>query len=42
MAKINRPQEPVKPYPYYEEEVVFENTEANILLSRNIYKTQSK
>jgi hypothetical protein len=25
-----RPQEPVKPYPYYEEEVIFKNTEANI------------
>jgi hypothetical protein len=24
------PQEPVKPYPYYEEEVIFKNTEANI------------
>jgi pimeloyl-ACP methyl ester carboxylesterase len=29
----NRPQEPVKPYPYYEEEVVFENKEANLSLS---------
>ena len=28
-----RPQEPVKPYPYYEEEVVFKNTEANISLA---------
>ncbi len=33
MPKINRPQEPVKPYPYYEEEVVFENTEANVVLA---------
>ena len=28
-----RPQEPVKPYPYNEEEVVFENKEANVSLS---------
>ncbi|QCX39007.1 alpha/beta hydrolase [Aureibaculum algae] len=28
-----RPQEPVKPYPYYEEEVIFKNTEANIALA---------
>lgn len=33
MVKINRPQEPVKPYPYYVEEVVFENTEDNIALA---------
>ena len=33
MAKINRPQEPVKPYPYYEEKVNFNNTEAGISLS---------
>lgn len=28
-----RPQEPVKPYPYNEEEVVFKNKEANVSLS---------
>ena len=28
-----RPQEPIKPYPYYEEEVMFENKEANITLA---------
>jgi len=28
-----RPQEPVKPYPYYEEEVLFKNTEAKIELA---------
>ena len=33
MSKPNRPQEPVKPYPYYEEEVLFPNTEAGISLS---------
>ena len=32
-SKNNRPQEPVKPYPYYEEEVVFENKEANVSLA---------
>lgn len=32
-VKNNRPQEPVKPYPYNEEEVVFENSEANVSLS---------
>lgn len=30
---VNRPQEPVKPYPYLEEEVVFENNEASVSLS---------
>ncbi len=33
MATLNRPQEPVKPYPYYEEEVVFENTKAGVTLA---------
>jgi len=33
MATLIRPQEPVKPYPYFEEEVVFENTKANIELA---------
>jgi pimeloyl-ACP methyl ester carboxylesterase len=33
MANLNRLQEPKKPYPYYEEEVVFENTKANITLA---------
>jgi pimeloyl-ACP methyl ester carboxylesterase len=32
-SKNNRPQEPVKPYPYNEEEVVFENKEANVSLA---------
>jgi pimeloyl-ACP methyl ester carboxylesterase len=31
--KVVRPQEPVKPYPYHEEEVSFENTEAGITLA---------
>ena len=30
---IKRPQEPIKPYPYYSEDVVFENTKANISLA---------
>ena len=33
IADSRRPQEPVKPYPYYEEEVTFENVEAKISLS---------
>jgi pimeloyl-ACP methyl ester carboxylesterase len=33
LADSRRPQEPVKPYPYYEEEVVFKNVAANISLS---------
>ena len=30
---VKRPQEPIKPYPYYSEDVVFQNTKANISLS---------
>ena len=33
MAAVKRPQLPIKPYPYYEEEVIFENTAASISLS---------
>ncbi|WP_189358828.1 alpha/beta hydrolase family protein [Algibacter mikhailovii] len=33
IANSRRPQEPVKPYTYYEEEVVFKNTEAKIALA---------
>ncbi|MFP6649554.1 MAG: alpha/beta fold hydrolase [Pirellulaceae bacterium] len=33
ITDTRRPQEPVKPYPYYEEEVVFKNVEAKITLS---------
>lgn len=32
-VKILRPQEPVKPYPYYEEDVTFENKTASITLA---------
>lgn len=31
--KLIRPQEPIKPYPYYEEEVTFENKQAGITLA---------
>jgi hypothetical protein len=31
--KISRPQEPIKPYPYYSEEVTFQNTKAKISLA---------
>ncbi|MDR0711298.1 MAG: alpha/beta hydrolase [Prevotellaceae bacterium] len=31
--KAERPQEPVKPYPYYEEEVTFENREDSVTLA---------
>lgn len=30
---LKRPQEPTKPYPYYEEEISFKNTKANISLA---------
>lgn len=30
---VKRPQEPTKPYPYYSEDVTFQNTKANISLS---------
>jgi uncharacterized protein len=31
--KINRPQEPIKPYPYYSENIIFTNKNAGISLS---------
>ena len=42
MPKINRPQEPEKPYPYYEEQVIFENTEADIKLSGTFTRPNQK
>lgn len=33
VPKLHRPQEPVKPYPYIEEDVVYENTDAGIKLA---------
>ncbi|GAA5219508.1 alpha/beta fold hydrolase [Membranihabitans marinus] len=32
-TKVNRPQEPIPPYPYYTEEVRFKNNEADIVLA---------
>ena len=42
MAFLKRPQAPVKPYPYYEEEVVFENVEANIVLAGTFTRPAQK
>jgi pimeloyl-ACP methyl ester carboxylesterase len=42
MPKSNRPQEPVKPYPYYEEQVVFDNKEAGIKLSGTFTRPNNK
>ena len=33
VPKLRRPQDPVKPYPYIEEDVVYENTDAGIKLA---------
>lgn len=40
--KLNRPQEPVKPYPYHEEEVSYENKEAAIKLSGTLTLPQKE
>jgi len=42
MTKINRPQEPLKPYPYFEEQVTFDNTEAGIKLSGTFTRPNEK
>jgi len=42
MPKINRPQEPIKPYPYYEENVTFNNTEAGISLAGTFTRPSQK
>ena len=42
IAKVHRPQEPVKPYPYYEEKVSFKNTEAGISLSGTFTRPTQK
>jgi len=42
MPKNNRPQEPVKPYPYYEENVKFNNTDADITLSGTFTRPTKK
>jgi pimeloyl-ACP methyl ester carboxylesterase len=40
--KLSRPQEPVKPYPYYEEEVTFENIDDGITLSGTLTLPQKE
>lgn len=42
MPKNNRPQEPVKPYPYYEENVKFNNTDARVTLSGTFTRPTQK
>ncbi len=42
MPKINRPQEPVKPYPYFEEEVTISNIEAGISLAGTFTRPSQK
>ena len=42
IAKVHRPQEPIKPYPYYEEKVNFNNTEAGISLSGTFTRPTQK
>ncbi|WP_306350228.1 alpha/beta hydrolase family protein [Flavobacterium sp. '19STA2R22 D10 B1'] len=37
-----RPQEPIKPYPYYSEEVVFENAKANVKLAGTLTLPQKE
>lgn len=42
MPKINRPQEPIKPYPYYEEDVTFDNVKAGVSLSGTFTRPSKK
>jgi hypothetical protein len=42
MPKINRPQEPIKPYPYYEEDVTFDNIKAGVSLSGTFTRPSKK
>ena len=42
MAKLDRPQEPKKPYPYSEEQVTFNNTAAGITLSGTFTRPAQK
>ena len=42
MPKINRPQEPIKPYPYHEENVKFDNIKAGISLSGTFTRPSKK
>lgn len=40
ITKLNRPQEPTKPYPYYAEEISFRNVEEDITLAGTFTKPQ--
>ncbi len=40
--KLNRPQEPTKPYPYVSEEVSFSNSKANVTLAGTFTKPKEK
>jgi dipeptidyl aminopeptidase/acylaminoacyl peptidase len=40
--KLARPQEPVKPYPYYEEEVSFENSDDGVILAGTLTLPQKE
>jgi len=42
IPKNNRPQEPTKPYPYYEENVKFNNTDAGVTLSGTFTRPSQK
>ena len=42
IVQFKRPQEPVKPYPYYEENVIFNNKEASISLSGTFTRPTKK
>jgi pimeloyl-ACP methyl ester carboxylesterase len=42
VAELNRPQEPKPPYPYAEEEVVFENNKAGVKLAGTLTLPRSK
>ena len=42
VTKLKRSQEPVKPYPYYEEKVNFNNVEAGISLSGTFTRPAQK
>lgn len=41
VSKPNRPQEPIKPYPYFEEHVTFKNEKAGVTLAGTLTKPKS-
>ena len=41
VPELRRPQEPIKPYPYDEEEVTFENKKANVRLAGTLTRPRS-